>query len=88
MHQRGSCDLLPAFRRLDEEGRHTVSIHQTVTRSEMQDDESPFVDCPECGLPAHVEWRAELASTDGPVEHVKIRCISRHWFFMPADTLT
>jgi hypothetical protein len=29
-----------------------------------------------------------LKSTDGPVEHVRVTCVNRHWFFMPADTFT
>jgi hypothetical protein len=48
-------------------------------------EEAPdTVPCPECGRTAVVEWRALLDSTDGPVEHVKIRCPERHWFLMPA----
>lgn len=45
------------------------------------------VSCPECGRPAAVEWRTQLDSTDGPLEHLKIRCLDRHWFFLPADML-
>jgi hypothetical protein len=44
-----------------------------------------IIGCPECGTPAEVEWSTCLASTDGPVEHLKIRCVQRHWFLMPAD---
>jgi hypothetical protein len=43
--------------------------------------------CPECGMPAWVEWRDTASSTDGPVEHVKIRCFSRHWFLLPTQHL-
>ena len=43
--------------------------------------------CPECGSFAEVEWRAVVDSTDGPVEMVKIRCLHRHWFLMPVETL-
>lgn len=43
--------------------------------------------CPECGLPAEVAWREVLESTDGPVEHAKIRCIERHWFLLPLATI-
>lgn len=39
--------------------------------------------CPECGALAEVEWRTTLPSTDGPVEHARIRCVRRHWFFLP-----
>lgn len=30
--------------------------------------------CPECGRPAEVVNRFMLASTDGPVEHLRLRC--------------
>jgi hypothetical protein len=43
--------------------------------------------CPECGELAEVEWRAVLDSTDGPVEHAKIRCVRRHWFLLPLSSL-
>jgi hypothetical protein len=39
--------------------------------------------CPECGLPAEVLDRVTLPSTDGPVEHVKTRCVTGEWFLMP-----
>ncbi len=45
------------------------------------------VRCPECGRDAVVEWRTTIGSTDGPLEHLKIRCPDRHWFFMPAYLL-
>ena len=41
--------------------------------------------CPDCGRPAEVVDRFVLPSTDGPVEHVKTRCVSGHWFFMEAQ---
>ncbi len=43
--------------------------------------------CPECGAPAEVEWRDVLESTDGPVEHAKVRCVRRHWFLLPVASL-
>jgi hypothetical protein len=39
--------------------------------------------CPGCGLPAEVVSRATLQSTDGPIEHVKTRCITGHWHMAP-----
>lgn len=45
------------------------------------------VSCPECGLVAEVVRRAWLASTDGPMEHLGIRCVGRHWFLLPAELL-
>lgn len=43
--------------------------------------------CPECGAPALVEWRFVLESTDGPIEHCRVRCVRRHWFLMPVAGL-
>jgi hypothetical protein len=43
--------------------------------------------CPECELPAEVTDRFVLQSTDGPVEHVALRCIARHHFRMPTEML-
>jgi hypothetical protein len=43
--------------------------------------------CPECHQPAEIQWRAVLHSTDGPVEHVKILCLQRHWFLLPVATV-
>jgi hypothetical protein len=42
-----------------------------------------MTDCPQCGLPAEVLDRMTLQSTDGPVEHVKTRCVTGEWFLMP-----
>ena len=48
-----------------------------------------LVDCPailghdgaaRCGLPAEVEARYTIRSTDGPLESAKIRCPRGHWF--------
>ena len=44
--------------------------------------------CPECGAPAHIEQRHVLESTDGPIEHARIRCVQRHFFFLPVEHLT
>jgi hypothetical protein len=43
--------------------------------------------CPECGGLAEVQAREVLQSTDGPVEHAKVSCIRRHWFFLPVASL-
>ena len=43
--------------------------------------------CPECGQEAHVEWRCVLESTDGPIEHAKIRCGQGHGFLLPLSVL-
>lgn len=44
---------------------------------------SALTDCPRCGLPAEVIDRVTLQSTDGPVEHIKTRCVTGEWFLMP-----
>jgi hypothetical protein len=43
--------------------------------------------CPECSAPSEVTEVVSLGSTDGPVAHARVRCVRRHWFFMPADRL-
>jgi hypothetical protein len=43
--------------------------------------------CPECDGPAEIEHRTVLNSTDGPIEHVKLRCVQRHWSFLPVSYL-
>lgn len=39
-----------------------------------------LVGCPERGDPAEVLDRCAMESTGGPIEHVQVRCINRHWF--------
>jgi hypothetical protein len=50
-------------------------------------DELDLVVCPECFAPAEVVDRYALPSTDGPIEHVKVMCVVRHWFLLPAASL-
>jgi len=61
------------------------------------DARTTFLDCPayidgngttRCGLPAAVEDRYTLGSTDGSVTAVKVRCPRGHWFSGPVDALT
>jgi hypothetical protein len=56
-----------------------------------------FLDCPayldtggaaRCGLPAEVEHRYTVRSSDGPMESAKIRCPRGHWFNGAIDSLT
>jgi hypothetical protein len=56
-----------------------------------------FLDCPawmdaegkaQCGLPAEVEYRYTMESTDGPIESAKIRCLRHHRFSGPVEFLT
>ncbi|MFC4948981.1 hypothetical protein [Pseudonocardia sp. GCM10023141] len=49
------------------------------------DEDFDVVGCPECGGPAEIVDRMVLASTSGPVDHVKVRCLHRHWFLLPVD---
>jgi hypothetical protein len=48
-----------------------------------------LVACPErgCGVPAGVTGRFVLASTDGPVEHVRTWCLEGHGFTQRVDAL-
>ena len=55
-----------------------------------------FLDCPaymdktgsvRCGLPAEVEGRYLMRSTDGPLESARIRCPRGHWFNGPVESL-
>lgn len=59
-------------------------IHNTADDA---DQHLEIVTCPECSTVATLQWGDRLESTDGPVDHVRITCINRHWFLMPADTL-
>ena len=61
------------------------------------ESEMMFVDCPaymdrrgaaRCGLPAEVEYRYAVRSSDGPLESAKTRCPRGHWFNGPVDLLT
>jgi len=56
-----------------------------------------FLDCPayldkhgtaRCGLPAMVEYRYTIRSTEGMLDGAKIRCPRGHWFLGPVDALT
>lgn len=55
-----------------------------------------FMDCPaymdrtgaaRCGLPAAVEYRYAVRSTDGPLESVKLRCPRGHSFNGPLESM-
>ena len=58
--------------------------------------EVTYMDCPaykdaqghaRCGLPAEVEHRYTMDSTDGPLESALIRCPLGHWFNGPVESL-
>jgi hypothetical protein len=42
---------------------------------------------PTCDAPAEVLDRIVQSSTDGGIEHIKVRCLHRHWFLMPVSSL-
>ncbi len=45
-----------------------------------------IVDCPTCGAPAEAQsW--SFGGSAGPVPHVKLLCVRRHWYLMPRDML-
>jgi hypothetical protein len=44
------------------------------------------IPCPQCGAPAWITERFRLDSTDGPVEHLKTGCLSKHWLTPRAET--
>lgn len=46
-----------------------------------------MTNCPECGVIAEIVDRHVLHSTDGPIEHARVRCAARHTFFMPVASL-
>ncbi len=43
--------------------------------------------CPECLAPGEALDHFVLESTDGPVEHLHIRCAAGHRFVLPAEML-
>lgn len=40
-----------------------------------------------CELPAEVQFRDYVDSTDGPVEIVAVRCVMNHFFTGPRDAM-
>ena len=52
-----------------------------------ENTELDLVGCPQCDAPAEIIDRFELPGSDGPVEHVKVQCLHRHWFMMEAARL-
>jgi hypothetical protein len=45
-----------------------------------------LVECPTCGVPAEITDRFTLGGAPGPVEHVKVVCVRRHWYTLPVDS--
>ena len=46
-----------------------------------------WTQCPQCALVAEVVDRDVWPSTDGPVEHVHVRCVDKHRFVLPVASL-
>ena len=48
-----------------------------------------IIPCPDpaCPAPAEVNDRWAFESTDGPIEHVRTRCLGRHVFTVPVASL-
>jgi hypothetical protein len=46
-----------------------------------------FTTCPACGEVAEIVHRTVLESTDGPIEHAKVRCTASHHFLLPTACL-
>lgn len=59
-----------------------------MTSHENTELDLHLVGCPECGAPAEIVDQFVLPSTGGPVEHVKVQCVSRHWFTVPVERLS
>ena len=43
--------------------------------------------CPACDQPTEILRRFVLESIDGPIEHIKIRCLFGHGYVMPTGLL-
>jgi hypothetical protein len=48
---------------------------------------SDAIPCPQWGAPAESTKRFWLDSTDGPIQHPKIGCLSKHWFTPRPETV-
>jgi hypothetical protein len=53
----------------------------------QQTQQTQWTQCPQCGLVAEVVDRDVWPSTDGPVEHVHVRCVDKHRFVLPTASL-
>jgi len=57
--------------------------NHTLHNTELQP--RALVDCPTCGLPAEITDRFTLGGAPGPVEHLNVVCVRRHWYTLPVD---
>jgi len=56
-----------------------------MTPSQIRIPADPLLECPSCGLPAEIIDRFTLDGVPTPVEHIKLVCVNRHWYTLPAD---
>ena len=66
-------------------------MHQDPTPTSTASEAAtglPLRFCPECGMPAWVEWRDAMGSSTDAVAYVKVRCFARHWFLATEEELT
>jgi hypothetical protein len=81
-----------------QQGRERSTLARaSAPKENAMDSHAMFLNCPaymdkdgatRCGLPAEVEYRYTMNSTDGPLESAKISCPRRHHFNAPIDYLT
>jgi len=64
-----------------------LAMTATTARAQPSMLAMRLVSCPECSAPAEITERFRLPSTDGPVDHIVLRCAAGHHFRMPADML-
>jgi hypothetical protein len=58
-----------------------------MSSSDIKIPDDPLLNCPACGLPAEITDRFILDGVPTPVEHVKLVCVSGHWYTPPVDQL-
>ena len=70
----------------------TIHISSPIDNEEIPrtaaEQHLDVVACPECSMTAAGQRGDQVESTDGPVDHVRITCVNRYWFLMPADMLS
>ena len=103
-HSATGVAVLPGMADLDRQHRpnRRRTPGSTLTRASApkenaMDSHATFLNCTaymdkdgatRCGLPAEVEYRYTMNSTDGPLESAKISCPRRHHFNAPIEYLT
>lgn len=64
-----------------------MNMHRLDSAELAPRDHVALVECPTCGLPAEIADRFTLDGAPAPVEHVKLVCVSRHWYTLPVDQM-